>query len=322
MARPLRIEYVGAFYHVTSRGNEQRDIFRDPKDREKFISYLESATQRYGAVIHTFCLMDNHYHLFLETPLGNLSQIMRHINGAYTTYFNVRHQRSGHLLQGRFKAILVEANEYAKELSRYIHLNPARANVVDKVITYPWSSYPYYVGRRRIPGWLKTDFILGYFGKRLKSAMNNYREFVEAVEEEECGSPLKDVIASTILGSSDFVENIKEKYLSVKEANRDVPALRELLEKPTIEMINIEVKSILTANAKLSRQVSLYLCHKYSGKKLKEIGGYFGVSESAVTQASHRLVMKITRDRKLKKAVEILEEKLKNVKSVDLTPSF
>src|SRR5664279_2859353 len=140
MARPLRIEYPGAFYHVTSRGNEQKDIFRSRKDREKFLGYLESAKERYGAVIHAFCLMNNHYHLLLETPSGNLSQIMRHINGAYTTYFNVKRKRAGHLFQGRYKAILVEADEYAKELSRYIHLNPVRVGIVANPEEYRWSS--------------------------------------------------------------------------------------------------------------------------------------------------------------------------------------
>lgn len=120
MARQLRIEYPGAFYHVTSRGNEQKEIFRSKKDREQFLHYLETAKERYGAVIHSYCLMNNHYHLLLETPTGNLSQVMRHINGAYTTYFNVKRKRFGHLFQGRYKAILVDADEYAKELSRYI----------------------------------------------------------------------------------------------------------------------------------------------------------------------------------------------------------
>ncbi len=123
MARPLRIVYPGAFYHITSRGNDRKDIFREQEDREKFLSYLQSANQRYGALIHVFCLMDNHYHILMETPLGNLSQIMMHINGTYTTYFNVKHQRSGHLFQGRYKAILVDKDEYAKELSSKPSIN-------------------------------------------------------------------------------------------------------------------------------------------------------------------------------------------------------
>ena len=115
MGRPLRIEYSGAWYHVTSRGNEHKEVFKSRADREKFLSYLESASVRYGAVIHAFCLMSNHYHLLLETPSGNLSQIMRHINGAYTNYFNAKRKRAGHLFQGRYKAILVEADQYATE---------------------------------------------------------------------------------------------------------------------------------------------------------------------------------------------------------------
>ena len=117
MARQLRINYPGAFYHVTSRGNERKAVFKSKRDREKFLEYLETATLRYDAVVHVYCLMDNHYHLLLKTPSGNLPQIMRHINGAYTTYFNVKRGRSGHLFQGRYKAILVDADEYAKELS-------------------------------------------------------------------------------------------------------------------------------------------------------------------------------------------------------------
>ena len=117
MARPLRIEYPGAFYHITARGNEQKDIFRDDKDRERFLSYIETASGRYKAVIHVYCLMSNHYHLLLSTPEGNLAQIMRHINGGYTTWFNKRHNRFGHLFQGKYKAILVDPDVYAGELS-------------------------------------------------------------------------------------------------------------------------------------------------------------------------------------------------------------
>ena len=120
MARPLRITYFGAFYQITSRGNERKAILKNRADRRKFLAYLKSATERYSAAIHCYCLMDNHYHLLLETPAGNLPQIMRHINGAYTTYFNIKRDRSGHLFRGRYKAILVEKDAYAKELSRHL----------------------------------------------------------------------------------------------------------------------------------------------------------------------------------------------------------
>lgn len=194
MARPLRIEYTGAFYHVTSRGNEQKDVFKSQKDREKFLEYLTSATKRYGAIIHAYCLMSNHYHLLLETPEGNLAQIMRHINGAYTTYFNVKRKRAGHLFQGRYKEILVEADEYATELSRYIHLNPVRAGMAARPEEYQWSSYGSYIGPNKMTEWLKTEFILGYFSVNAADANNKYRQFVEDLLGSEYESPLRATV--------------------------------------------------------------------------------------------------------------------------------
>jgi REP-associated tyrosine transposase len=205
MARPLRITFPGAFYHVASRGNERKAVFKSLRDRKKFLEYLESATQRYDARIHAYCLMDNHYHLLLETPSGNLSQIMRHINGAYTTYFNVKRGRSGHLFQGRYKAILVDIDEYAKELSRYIHLNPVRAKIVETPEEYDWSSYQFYIGKQGAAKWLYRDFILGYFGKKIASAQKGYQKFVNALAFQEYDSPLEQVVSSTLLGSADFI---------------------------------------------------------------------------------------------------------------------
>ncbi len=178
MARPLRINYPGAFYHITSRGNERKPVFKSNIDREKFLEYLESATLRYNAVIHAYCLLDNHYHFLLETPSGNLPQIMRHINGAYTTYFNIKRKRSGHLFQGRYKSILVDIDEYAKELSRYIHLNPVRAKIVEKPEEYKWSSFQDYIGLRKPYGWLARNFILGYFNDNTLVAQKEYKNFV------------------------------------------------------------------------------------------------------------------------------------------------
>jgi len=130
---------------VTTRGNERKDIFKSDRDRERFLEYLQSASERYGAVVHAYCLMSNHYHLLVQTPQGNLSQIMRHINGAYTTYYNTKRKRFGHLLQGRYKAILVDKDAYAQELSRYVHLNPVWAGMAKRPEEYGWSSYRFYI---------------------------------------------------------------------------------------------------------------------------------------------------------------------------------
>jgi len=315
MARPLRIEYTGAFYHVTSRGNEQKDVFKSQKDREKFLEYLASATKRYGAIIHVYCLMSNHYHLLLETPEGNLSQIMRHINGAYTTYFNVKRKRAGHLFQGRYKAILVEADEYATELSRYIHLNPVRAGMVTSPEEYRWSSYGSYISPNKTAEWLETEFILGYFSANGIDVNSKYRQFVEELLDSEYESPLKTTVASTILGSEGFVREIAERHLGERKAERGVPAVKGLSARPSIDDIIHKVKTVLGERDELMRNVSIYCCQKYSGARLKEIGERFGISDAAVSQASRRLALKAGKDQELKKVIDSVEGLLGSVKS-------
>jgi putative transposase len=311
MARPLRITYPGAFYHVTSRGNEKKDVFKSRKDREKFLEYLTSATERYGAVIHVYCLMDSHYHLLLETPACNLSQIMQHINGAYTTYFNVKRKRVGHLFQGRFKAILVDADEYATELSRYIHLNPVRAGIAGKPEDYPWSSYRSYIGQSVGSEWLKRDFVLGYFGKTAANAMKSYRTFVEELLGEEYESPLKNTYGTAILGTNGFIETITEAHLKTKEADRELPALRQFVTRPSLEEILAAVKMIIEIDEKLARQACMYLCHRYSGEKLRTIGELFNVKESAITEASRLFPLKMKKDKSLNGIMDKIRGSLK-----------
>ncbi len=314
MARPLRIEYPGAFYHVTSRGNEQKNVFKSQKDREKFLAYLESAVTRYRAVIHAYCLMSNHYHLLLETPDANLSQIMRHINGAYTTYFNIKHKRAGHLFQGRYKAILVEADAYAAELSRYIHLNPVRAGMISGPEEYQWSSYRCYIGLNKAPEWLKEDFILGYFGGNAPEARDSYRKFAESLLDSDYDSPLKEATASTILGCQKFIDEVSERNLGRTQDARNVPAVKELAFHPSFEEIRRRIKEE-PVDEKLMRNISIYCCQKFSGAKLKEIGGHFGISDAAVSQASRRLSLKAEKDQTLKKLIRRLETELANVRS-------
>jgi len=311
VARPLRIEYPGAFYHVTARGNEKRDVFCNDKDHHKFLSYLGSAHDRYGAVIHVYCLMNNHYHLLLETPLGNLSQIMHHINSSYTAYFNASHRRSGHLFQGRFKAILVEKDEYAQELSRYIHLNPVKAGLTDHPAAYHWSSYASYVDRTEKPEWLEVNLVLGYFARRMSDATRLYRKFVESMIDREYTSPLRNIVASTILGSGPFVAGIRETYCEGKASDREVPALRELEARPSIEEIEHQVTAVIGQPAKLVRNVSIHLAHQHTGLPLRDIGLHFGISESGVSQATRRVIQRMKEDTGLMRQVGYIKEELK-----------
>jgi REP element-mobilizing transposase RayT len=289
----LRIQFPGAFYHITSRGNERKDIYKSNADREKFLSYLESAVCRYQAAIHAYCLMSNHFHLLIETPAGNLSQIMQHIIGAYTNYYNIKRNRSGHLFQGRFKALLVDADAYAKELSRYIHLNPVRAGIVDRPGEYPWSSFRAYVGESNPPQWLNRDLILGYFGGITTESQTAYRRFAWETAAPSLKSPLDDVIASTFLGGRDFIEKIKSTYLTNTKRDRDLPAIDKISEKTGIEAIVLAAESQFGSGTALSKQAALFLCHQYSGKTLGEIGRYFDIGDSGVSQASRRFLEKV-----------------------------
>jgi len=314
MARPLRICFPGAFYHITSRGNERKDIYKSNRDREKFLEYLESAVVRYKGVIHVYCLMSNHYHLLLETPSGNLSQIMRHINGAYTNYFNTKRKRSGHLFQGRYKAILVEMDKYAQELSRYIHLNPVRANMVETPETYRWSSYRYYAGLMKPPEWLKIDFILGYFGNTVAVAQKKYQQFVGQLKTREYQSPLKDVVGSTLLGSPDFINHIKKAYLTDKPADKEIPAMSALADDIAISDIMNQVENEFCDGGSLARDVKIFLLKKYTRTRLKDIGILFGIVESGVSKVTTRFWNKLETDEALKKRIHKIEERLSRVK--------
>ena len=314
MARPLRITFPGAFYHVTSRGNEQKTIFRSKRDREKFLEYLQSATERYNALIHTFCLMGNHYHLLLETPSANLPQIMRHINGAYTAYFNAKRARSGHLFQGRYKAILVDKDSYAKELSRYIHLNPVRAGMVKTPGAYPWSSYNAYIGKSVTHEWLQRNFILAYFGKKAATAQKRYRQFVLALVGREYESPIAAAKTTLVLGSAEFVQHIKSSHLMDQVGSRDLPALRQIHVGIGIETIlNLVVEALKSLPAQ-TRNASIYLCRKHTGEKLRTIGKKFGITDAAVSQVCKRFESKVESDRLLAREISKLENRIKMLK--------
>jgi putative transposase len=310
LARPLRIIYPGAFYHVTSRGNEKKDIFKSRRDREKFLEYLASAAERYGAVIYAYCLMSNHFHLFMQTPEGNLSQVMQHIIGAYTTYFNIKRKRAGHLFQGRYKSVLVEADEYSAELTRYIHLNPVKAGITGKADEYQWSSYRAYIGAAPTPEWLKPRFILVSFGKSEPISRKNYRDFVDKLDIEAYESPLKSAVGGSVLGSPAFIEEITETYLNERGADKDIPALRHFSNRQPLEEIITFAKEAMKNNEKLARQVSIYLCHKYSGAPLKEIADKFDVGITAIGEASKRIQKKMEEDNALQKLIGTLTTKI------------
>ena len=305
MARPLRIQFPGAFYHVTSRGNERKAIFRNDRDRQKFLSYLESAHESYGARVHVFCLMENHYHLLLETPRGNLSQILHHVNGAYTTYYNVKRRCSGHLFQGRYRALLVEKESYCQELSRYIHLNPVRAALVKEPEDHVWSSYSAYIGLERKSSWLKTSLILSYFSLDVPAAQKKYRGFVEEGVKVPMRNPLDDVYASTFLGSESFINRIwKRKSGLTGQDTRNIPALKLLAERPSLSEIQEAVEKVIGSSDPHYKKFILYISRQNGGFPLKEVGNSCRMKEAAVSQAVGRFRKAILETPLLKERIQ------------------
>lgn len=323
MARPLRVEYPGAFYHVINRGNAGESIYGNDRDREKFLEYLGKAVERFGIRVHTYCLMTNHYHFLIETPEANLSRAIQWLNVSYASYFNRKRQRRGHLFQGRFKSILVDADAYLKHLSRYIHLNPVRANMVEQLDLYSWSSYPALVGKTTAPDWLETDWLLSLFGGNRRQAFKAYRDFVEEVEPARVQDPSKDVVAGFILGSMAFVNWVKDAYLSKRSDEAEIPQLREAKPRPTpdavvaavCEEFDCDAEWILRKGRKrnTARDVAIYLARELTGVSGVQLGKYFGnISGAGITVRCSHVGKDVSHNRRLKGRTNRIRKRIIN----------
>jgi putative transposase len=275
MARQLRLEFAGALYHVTSRGDGKEDIYFCDKDRWLFLNVLGKACERYNLVCHAYCLMNNHYHLLIETPDPNLSRGMRHLNGVYTQRINRSHDLVGHLFQGRYQAILVDKSNYLLELSRYIVLNPVRAHLVDKPENWFWSSFNSTVGLQSNPTWLHSEALLLQFGGSKHVAIARYRQFVlEGINASNPWEALRDQI---YLGSEEFAEELKKLI--------DDTALSEF---PRAHHRRIP-KSLSDYDKEFENRDAAMFHAYYSGDyKQWEIADYYGVHYTTVSRAIKR----------------------------------
>jgi putative transposase len=275
MARPLRIEYPGAVYHITSRGNARMVIFEDNYDRTVFLHILEEVIKRYNWICHAYCLMDNHYHFLLETVDPTLSIGMRYLNGVYTQRYNRRHHRVGHIFQGRFKSILVDRDSYLLELCRYVVLNPVRAGSTKRASLYRWSSYKPTAGLSKPPSFLTVDWILPQFGKNRKQAQQEYRQFILA--GMEAASPWEELKAQCILGGKEFFEKIRSG-LDEKSDITEIPReQRQLLRPPLIELFPENPK-----RTKEDRNRAIRKAHMEHGYQLNDIAGHLGLHYATV----------------------------------------
>lgn len=210
MVRPLRIEFEGALYHLTSRGDRKETIFEDDADRQRFLGILKNVIDQTGWKCHAYCLMDNHYHLVIETPQANLAKGMRQLNGIYTQAYNRRHDRTGHVFQGRYKSIIVDADSYFVELCRYVVLNPVRAGMVNDAGEWPWSSYRTSAGLITYhDDLLSLSKLLAYFSNNRASAQQQFKSFIhEGMDKESIWQNLGHQI---FLGGDAFIEQIQHK---------------------------------------------------------------------------------------------------------------
>jgi len=272
MARPLRLEFSGALYHVTSRGDRQDDIYECDEDRVGFLSVLGDVCESYNWVCHAYCLMDNHYHLLIETPDANLSKGMRQLNGVYTQQFNRRHDRVGHVFQGRYKAIHVERESYLLELSRYIVLNPVRARMVHEAVDWKWSSYRATVGQVKPDNGLNAEWLLASFAKRKSTAVKRYKVFV--AEGKNQPSPWEKLSNQVYLGGDIFIESMKQLVDGDKELS-EIPSsqrrAKPLEIKEYDEMADTRNEAIVNA-------------YQSGGYTQKEIGDYFGLHYARISR--------------------------------------
>jgi len=306
-----------------NRGNTGMNIFRSERDREKFLEYVGRAVKRYDIKVHTYCLMSTHYHFLIETPHANLSQAVKWINVAYSVYFNRKRRRIGHLFQGRFKAVLIEADEYLKHLSRYIHLNPVHAKMVEHCRDYPWSSYRALGGYSESPEWLETGWLLSQFGGDRGIAKKRYRNFIESVEHADIRNPSDEVVGGVVLGGVDFVNWVKKSFLSKESNSREIPQLKSLKPRPTPDEITQVVsdefgfgREIIFQKGKkrnLPRDVAIYLCRELTGETGVALGRRFDICGAAIAIRHNQIANQLQADRKLKRRVDRIRKQIINI---------
>jgi len=297
MGHPLRLEFQGAVYHVFSRGNERKAIFRSHADYELFLDMLRDCALTFNVLVHAYSLMPNHFHILVETQDANLSYVMKRLLGLYTVRFNRKHKRVGHLFQGRYKAHLIDKDAYFLQVSRYIHLNPVKAKLAKYPEDHVYSSMRYYLGGKA-PDFLHKDFTLASF-----ESSSSYRRFVmEGLSDRQ--DIFRDALGGTILGSEDFLAKMKSR-ISKKQPG-DFQGKNRIFQKPLSDAAR------LCKDYPQSHQI--YVLAKYARATQREIGEIFQISHSAVCQSVRRLQSKIMKDKQLKQSIDTLENIMSKVK--------
>ncbi len=284
MARPLRIEFPGGVYHVTSRGDRREPIFVDDQDRSRLLCILAQAMNRFDAVVFAYCLMGNHYHFVLHTRQSNLSMLMRHVNGVYAQAFNRRHGLVGHLFQGRFTSLHVDRDVYLMQVCRYAELNPVRAGIVDSAVDWPWSSYRAHCGLVASPPWLDTvalhDYLLGRDASSVADRLRAMKLYIELVEDGRGSRLWEQALQRDIyLGGDAFVESVQERASSRQSSSIEIPKVQRPI--PTATASSFETGS--------TRDQSLFRAYVDGRMSMSAIAEEVGLSVSRVSRLIARM---------------------------------
>lgn len=283
MARPLRIEYPGALYHVTSRGNAREPVYLSDVDRNLFLGILSSTVKRYNLLLYAYCLMENHYHLLIETPEANLSSSMRYLNQIYTQRFNKTHKRVGHLFQGRYKSILVQREKHLLALCRYIVQNPVRAGIVQHPEEYQWSSCRQTASLEPPAEYLSVDWILSQFGQTKSLARKEYRKFISVIQDQGPVGPDKQGVAR---GSAAFIAKLSEA-LWEKEDIEEISKRQRYAARPPLN-------ALFPSDGSISKRERNRLIYEavfdfgYSQKAIADHTGLHYASVSRIVSAQNR----------------------------------
>lgn len=315
MARPLRIEYPGAWYHVMNRGLARDDVFWTQEDGRRFLDLLGDLSRRFGVECHGYCLMSNHYHLLLHTPHGNLGRAMRHLDGVYTQRFNRAHNRDGPIFRGRYKAILIDADSYLLQVSRYIHRNPVEAGMVEQPEHYRWSSYRVYLGRSAAPDWLMSAVVLGMIGG--SNPERDYRRYVEQGIDGEMEHFYGRARWAPVLGTSAFRERIRVQYLDDADNQEKRGDVRALEDDVSIEEVMAAVAEEFGVDRQhlcrdgrgrdnTPRAVSMALCRELGGHRLTRVAeahqaGHYATVSRAVRRVRERAAREPDLERQLRR---------------------
>lgn len=320
MARPLRIEYPGAFYHVMNRGQSRRNVFMEDEGRQSFLGLLGDIARLWEVEIFAYCLMDNHYHLLLSTPAGVLSRPMRHLDGIYTQKFNRVHHRDGALFRGRYKAILIDAEEYFLSVVRYIHHNPLKAGVVSDIDRYRWSSHWEYLHKKECPEWLDTRSVLSRFG-----GLKEYQRFMHDEIEEEIEEFYRGLYHKPVLGSKEFIGRVKQRLGDKARVEQEKPESRRLFGLDLEEIVEATAREYGKGVAELKRRkgggqnearmVAIYLGRQLGGHRHEEIGKMVGLRKTSSVSSAYLLMKeRVAKEKQLLRRVRRIEESLINSK--------